>query len=518
MANFQEKVREYWATRRPEQQFRIKAGAAIAIFLGAAWVGSAAVKSAHPKAENVSNSQTILLGSTSKLSAAEQAQRIDALTSQVNKLNQMVSSGANLTKQQVQDLLAQEKQNSPPGRGAAAVAQPSDENPAQQAQIAALQSQISALQTQLSQQPAPSAVPQPQIAQPPTGAAGIVELGSQSTAPETAQSNAPQGSNVPPPPVAPPGVGGQISAAAPKGVMQGLGRLGGQPEEEGHLSAEGGPVRVNSADEAYLPPGTILTGVTLNGVNVGTGQEAQSNPQIVEVRIKKPAIMPNGYRINLDNCMIIATGFGSLAAERVYLRPTSLSCVGAGGVAIESAIKGYVVGDDGISGMHGVVVSHQGELLEKGMMAGILSGLGSAFSPQTVTPLNIAPGGTTQYQYPSVSSVVGNSIGGGVNNAAGMIAKFYIDQAQHLQPTLQVNPGTSVDIILEQGANVKKKGMTKAALARVAWESSSQNPAGQNPSHNQAQADAAEAISRVAHQPTTSQQQQQQQPQPGVQP
>jgi conjugal transfer pilus assembly protein TraB len=495
MANFQQKIREYWATRRPEQQFRIKIGVGLVIFLGAAWVGSNAVKNAHPPAQDLSNSQTILLGTTSKLSAAEQAQRLDALTAQVSKLNQMVSSGANLTKQQVQDLLAQEKPTTPPGGAAPAPAQPPGENPAQQAQIAALQTQISSLQSQLMRQPEPSAAVQQQAA-PPSGAAGIVELGGSAATPTGAAPSYAPGSNVPAPPVAPPGVGGQISAQAPKGVMQGLTHIGGQPEEAGHLSVEGGPVRVNSSDEAYLPPGTILTGVTLNGVNVGTGQEAQANPQIIEVRIKKPAIMPNGYRINLNNCMIIATGFGSLAAERIYLRPTTMSCVGPGGVAIESAIKGYVVGDDGISGIRGVVVSHQGELLEKGMMAGLLSGLGSAFSPQTVSPLSINPGSTTQYQYPSVSSVVGNSIGGGVKNAAGMIAQFYIDQAKHLQPTLQSNPGVSVDIILEHGAQIQKKGMTKAGLARVAWETSAQSQAGQNPSDQQAQA--AAAISRVA--------------------
>jgi hypothetical protein len=127
-------------------------------------------------------------------------------------------------------------------------------------------------------------------------------------------------------------------------------------------------------------------------------------------------------------------------------------------------------------------------------MAGLLSGLGSSFQPQTVSPLSINPGGTTQYQYPSVSSVVGNAVGGGVGNAAGMIAKYYLQQAEQLTPTLQVNPGTAVDIILEQGTEVKKAGMTSAQLTRTSWEAAGQ-PSGAVTSTPQQQA--AQAISQV---------------------
>jgi conjugal transfer pilus assembly protein TraB len=501
MANIQEKLREYWATRRPEQQFRIKAGAALVVFLFVAWVGSSAIKRAHPPAQDVSNSSTILLGNTSKLNASEQQQQIDALQQQMDKLNKLLASGATLSKEQLQDLIDQQKKNAPPTAGSTPTA-PAAADAAQQSQIAALQAQIAALQSQVAQRNAEPVMPPSVAPTIPTNAPGIVELSGVAAAPASqSQPATPSTDTLPPPPVAPEGVGGQVRAVAPKGVAQGLGRIGGQPEEQGSLNVNE-KVKVNSRNDAYLPPGTIITGVTLNGVNVGTGQEAQSNPQIVEVRIKKPAIMPNGYRINLNNCMIIATGFGNLPAQRIYLRPTTMSCVGPGGVAIESAIKGYVVGDDGISGMRGTVVSHQGELLEKGFFAGMLSGLGSAFSPQTVTPLSINPGSTTQYQYPSVSSVVGNSVGSGVNNAAGMIAKFYIDQAKALQPTLQVNPGTSVDIILEQGASVKKQGMTRSELAQTAWEASGSGQGNGAPSEK---SQAAAAISRVA--PNAAQQQ-----------
>jgi conjugal transfer pilus assembly protein TraB len=380
-----------------------------------------------------------------------------------------------------------------------------------QAQIAAMQAQIAAKgqaqETVPSLPAAPAAPSAPSIYE--IGGKGVTAGGTLTPTgesagippPPTPNSNTPGTPGTPPPPKSPNTVV-HVNAEAPKGVMQGLGRLGGQPEEQGHLDAT---VGVNDKNRVYLPAGTIITGATLNGVNVGTGPAAMSNPQIVEVRVKKPAIMPNGYRVNLNNCMIINSGYGNLSSERVYLRPTTLSCVNEQGKVIESTIKGYVVGDDGISGVKGVVVDHQGALIAKGFFAGLFSGLGGAFAPQAVTPLQLNPGSTMQYQYPSGSMLAGNAISGGVSNAAGQIAKFYIEEAKALQPTLQINPGVSVDLILEAGSYVEKKGMTKAQLQKIAWEASAAANPQATPSPQQAaQMQAKQTLSGMGGQPVAA--------------
>ena len=505
MASIQERLNTWWATRRPEQKFKVKVGAGIGAMILVAWAVSSSVHGKKHVTTAPKASQTILLDRSANLSAADQQAEIQAMQRQLQELKGIVTSGSSMTRQQVDEILSEERRREQQqgGAGPAAPGGGTGGGGADNAQMAALRAQINQLQQQIHEQPAPQ-VPQPQqplpSVQPGTsyyGAANIIELGGpgKTAGANDVSANANGGSSVPPPPSAPPGAAGQVHVTAPSGVLNGLKTMGGQPDQPGGVSAGPAVVKVSSKAKAYIPPGSIITGVTLNGVNVGTGAGAQANPQIVEVRVKEPVIMPNGFRINLHNCMIIATGYGDLAAERVYLRPTTLSCVSPTGASIQSAIKGYVVGDDGIAGMKGVVVSHQGELLEKGMLAGLISGFGSSFQPTTVSPLALNPGGTTQYQYPSVSNVVGNSISSGASNAASLIAKFYLEQAQKLQPTLQINPGTSVDIILESGANVLKKGMTSAQLARVAWESSGE-PSGNKPpiapqSNEQQQAQAA---------------------------
>lgn len=528
--DMREKFEMFWATRRPEHKNYLKIATAGLVVVVIAWGASTAVRGNKPAPKDISNSETILLGNPAALSAQDQAKKLDSLTREVAKIQDLVTNSSQLTKQQIQDINT-ESQTAAEKAGQVNGAEKgpgSGMPPQEQAQIDALQSQVAALQASANKPrdilPTPVIVPD-QVNAGDQRAAGIVEInGNQPASPPNSSAGTSYDNGVPPPPATPNGVSRNVSV--PGGHADnnnGNGREAVAQTTSGNIhglvengtNGAGDAVKVNSADEAYLPPGTIITGVTLNGVNVGTTQSAMANPQIVEIRIKKSAIMPNGYRINLENCMIIATGSGNLGAERIYLRPTTMSCVGPGGTAIESAVKGYVVGDDGITGMRGIVISHQGELIEKGLFAGMLSGLGSSFAPQPVTPLSINPGTVTQYQYPSASSVVGNSIGSGINNAGSMVANFYIQQATQLQPTLQANPGVSVDVILEQGATVKKKGMTKSQIAREAWtaQESSQGPS----SHTQSPQDRAASSIAAGVTANTGTQMQQQRQQPAIQ-
>lgn len=516
--NFVENLRLKWRSLTWQQKRYIRYVAIGVVMLGAAWFVSDAVRKNKEARQQKppEASQTILLSGAANLRAQDLEAELRALQDNVRKLQGAVANAPTLTNEQIAAFIkanpallsasaaggAQGAIGGAGGGGAGLDEESQKKLEALQAQIAALQAQVAAkgqapigpvsLPTQPAAAPAPAGAP---FIYEITGDASSNKSGNAAPGPTGVQQAG--GSSVPPPPGAPsqPGAAGSvppsprppekavsIDASAPKDVMQGLSRLGGQPGEHAKFDAK---VSVNDPNRLYLPPGTIITGVTMNGVNVGTGPAARSNPQIVEVRVKKNAIMPNGFQVNLENCQIIATGYGDLSARRVHLRPTVLSCVNPRGAVIESAIKGFVVGDDGIAGMRGVVISHQGELLEKGVLAGFIGGIGSSFAPQPVSPLAINPGSTTQYQYPSASAVIGNGVAGGMGNAATLVAKYYIEQAQQLTPTLQVNPGTSVDIVLEHGATIEKKGMTHAELQKVAYEVRGSQPGAAAPTPQQ---------------------------------
>lgn len=483
--NLIENARLKWRSLTWQQKRYIRYVGIAIVAIGVSWfVSDVYRKNKEAKKQSVPEaSQTILLSSTANLKAQDLEAQVRSLQATVNKLQSTIANTPTMTNEQIAAFL---KANPPQISASGTAAAPAEIDDETKRTIGALQAQISAMQAQITAKGQAPATPvgigaagQGMVPAAPQGAPFIYMMGGEGNENKAAQAaNATSaqvqqagGAGTPPPPVPPapkpPDRQVSIDASAPKDVMQGLSRLGGQPGEHAKFDAK---VTVNDPNRVYLPAGTIITGVTMNGVNVGTGPAARANPQIVEIRVKKNAIMPNGFQVNLENCQIIATGYGDLSARRVHLRPTVLSCVNNQGAVIESAIKGFVVGDDGIAGMRGTVISHQGELLEKGVLAGFIGGIGSSFAPQAVSPLSINPGSTTQYQYPSASAVLGNGIAGGTSNAATLVAKYYIQQAEQLTPTLQVNPGTSVDLVLEHGATVEKKGMTAAQLQKVAYE------------------------------------------------
>ena len=137
--------------------------------------------------------------------------------------------------------------------------------------------------------------------------------------------------------------------------------------------------------DVFIPAGTILTGVLLNGLDAPTGKKSKKEPMPVLFRIKKEALLPNRFHADLRECFLLASGFGDLSAERAYFRGETFSCVRQDGGVIEVPMNAYATGEDGKNGVRGCVVSKQGALLAQAMMAGFLRGFSDVISH---TPAN----------------------------------------------------------------------------------------------------------------------------------
>lgn len=444
-----ESIKNWWKTRTPEQQRNYKVGGSLLALLIVVGIGGQLGRknlAANAMKQAEKTDQTIFQAKPQNLRNQDQEAQIQQLHGQINKLTNLLQMQGHLSKAQLDQALSNaERYNH--DHGGQLVAAP---NPQQEQEIAALSSQVQSLQQQLQQQT--PAAQTPASAEPsPSGAMTLYEMNGSGQAPSAGgadDAQLPSDGSVPEAPKAPTNL---MSLGSPK---------------------EKKVVKIDAKDSVFLPAGTILTGVLLNGLQAATGPSAQSNPQIVELRVKKSAIMPNKFRANLKDCEVIASGFGDLSARRVYLRTNELSCVNRDGSVISAPMHGFIVGADGLTGVPGTVIEHQSELLDKGLLAGLLSGLGTAATPQSVSPLNINPGSTAQYQMPSASYVGGSALMGGVSNASSMIAKFYLHEAESLLPTIQINPGISADIILESGAKIKTDGMSATELAQAQWEAS----------------------------------------------
>lgn len=214
-----------------------------------------------------------------------------------------------------------------------------------------------------------------------------------------------------------------------------------------------------SKDDVYMPAGSILTGSLLNGLDAPTGQGARRDPFPSTIRLQKEAILPNRFQADVRECFLIVSGYGELSTERAMLRGENISCIREDGGVIESKVRAYVVGEDGKAGVRGRLVSKQGQIIAKSLMAGFASGLANAFDVNPVPVLNTAPDGRTQYQRTFSNDMLQGAGMKGASNALERVADFYIEMAESMFPVVEVDAGRQVDIILNGGLSLKlRKG------------------------------------------------------------
>lgn len=248
------------------------------------------------------------------------------------------------------------------------------------------------------------------------------------------------------------GQGGKDQAAKPAPVSPIKIRVIGQTDAQAEAAA-----KAKAAHDigVYMPAGSIITGTLITGMEAPTSKAAQTDPFPSLVRIKKDAILPNRYRLDVRECFIIASGYGSLSAERAYLRAEVLSCVRDDGGVIEVPLNAYAVGEDGKVGLRGRVVSKQGQFLAKSLMAGFWSGMSQVFRRVPVPTIQTSPGSDPLYQ--NVLST--DSLTSGVVRGAGMaldrLAKFYLNMAKDIYPVIEINANRRVSFIVTKGGRLR---------------------------------------------------------------
>jgi conjugal transfer pilus assembly protein TraB len=163
--------------------------------------------------------------------------------------------------------------------------------------------------------------------------------------------------------------------------------------------------------------------------------------------------------MDLAECFVIGAAFGDLPSERVYIRTETLSCLRRGGgiLTIDGDLKGHAIGEDGKLGLRGRVVSKQGTIIARSLLAGFLSGLGEAFRPRiTFAPIQL--GGTTtseSFQLPPIGPALEAAGLAGVGKSMDLLARYYLQQAQNLYPVIEIDAGRKVDLVVLKGMPLK---------------------------------------------------------------
>lgn len=211
----------------------------------------------------------------------------------------------------------------------------------------------------------------------------------------------------------------------------------------------------------YLPAGSFAKVKLLSGMDAPTGAMARTNPHPVLILIKDRASLPNVFQSNVRECRIIGAAYGDLSSERAFVRLETLSCIMPDDEVIEVAVKGYIAGEDGKSGLRGDVVSKQGQIIGKALLAGLASGLGSGIS-DAYTNVSTSPLGTVQTVDPK--DIGKQGLAQGAATALEKIADFYIARAEELYPVIEIGAGRTGEIVLTEGVALGE-AFERAALA-----------------------------------------------------
>lgn len=209
---------------------------------------------------------------------------------------------------------------------------------------------------------------------------------------------------------------------------------------------------------AYLPIGSIITGTLINGMDAPTGQGARRDPFPATLRIQKEAILPNHFSLDVRECFMQVSGYGDMSSERAYLRGEAISCVREDGGIIEAKMDSYVIGEDGKAGVRGRLVSKEGQLLARSLMAGFLEGVAGAFNVQAAPSLRIDGGDSMPiYKQTLDADRIQGGFAGGTSNALSRLADYYMDMADSIFPVIEIDAGRQLDVVITRGTALKIK-------------------------------------------------------------
>lgn len=212
----------------------------------------------------------------------------------------------------------------------------------------------------------------------------------------------------------------------------------------------------------YIVANSMFEAELLNGMDAPTDQSSRRNPVPAVLRIKSEAIMPNMFNVpNIRECFLSVSGYGDMSDERAKLRTEMLSCVIASEDPdtppriVESQVDGYVVGEDGRVGMRGRLVSKQGQLIARTLLAGVLSGIGDALKPQQVQGLDLNPSGTTQTTTMDGKTVAASGLAQGISDSANSVSQYYLKLADQMMPIVEIDAGRKITVVLLKGVELK---------------------------------------------------------------
>lgn len=202
----------------------------------------------------------------------------------------------------------------------------------------------------------------------------------------------------------------------------------------------------------YIPTGSISKVTLLNGMDAPTMAKAKTDPIPVLMKVNDLSILPNKYSYDLKECFVLGEGYGDLSSERVYIRTNNLSCISNSGKTIDMPFKAMVTGEDGKAGLRGRVVSKQGAILARTIMANFVSSVGTAFGNQGNTIIDSISATTgvntsTTTNTNTTAETFKAGLYQGMASGANKLADFFLKLADQIYTVIEIDANRQVELI-----------------------------------------------------------------------
>ena len=184
---------------------------------------------------------------------------------------------------------------------------------------------------------------------------------------------------------------------------------------------------------AFVAPGDTVRVKLLGGVNAPT----DGTPYPVIFKLISHVAGPDNSQLPLGEARLIAAAQGSIVDQRALFRLTKLSIRLPNGERKVVSVDGWIVGEDGIRGLKGILIDPIGKAIAGGMMIGGIAGAGEAISDANSTVLHeygedrrIITGSTGKY-----------ALGEGLSRGSEVWTEVLRDRLKEMVPVVQILSG-----------------------------------------------------------------------------
>ncbi|RME58978.1 MAG: hypothetical protein D6780_05860 [Candidatus Dadabacteria bacterium] len=222
---------------------------------------------------------------------------------------------------------------------------------------------------------------------------------------------------------------------------------------------EDGLVPIGKEEEAIVPPPpptpsrTAFIGIgdsvrvkLLAGVNAPT----DGTPYPVIFKVIDDITGPDGVALPVGEARLIAAAQGSLVDSRALFRLTALSLRLPNGARTVVDVDGWVVGEDGLLGMQGILIDPLGKAIVAGAISEGIAAAGSGIAAaQTTTTFS-----NQGLQTAITGDVAKFAAGRAAYGAASFWADAIKDRVNQMVPAVQIFSGREATAVFSQSVEI----------------------------------------------------------------